>query len=241
MSKGYNMKQTTFRGKIITYDEALRALERFDSEFRASFPDKRWVTYAIKHDDKIYPPKPIMRLVTGLTDVGSGGKPVNSRFEDLGFTVITLEENEIVARDGELVESPESEMAFSLEYDLENSLVANLEQLEQGLRLYNENNMTGQQLDTKVAGRIDLLAIDKNNDLVVIELKAEEADRQVCGQIQAYMGWVKENLAGDRKVRGIIVANDFTIRTVYAAKVVPDLSLKKYQISFKFTDASNPQ
>jgi hypothetical protein len=235
------MKQTTFLGKIITYDDVLRALERFDSEFRASFPDKRWVTYAIKHDDKIYPPKQIMRLVTGLPQVGSGGKPVNSRFEDLGFTIITLDENEIAARGGELIESPEAETAFSLEYDLESSLVSNLEQLEQGLQLYNENNMNGQQFDTKVAGRIDLLAIDKNNDLVVIELKAEEADRQVCGQIQAYMGWAKENLAGNRNVRGIIVANDFTIRAVYAAKVVPGLSLKKYQISFKFTDASSPQ
>jgi hypothetical protein len=231
------MKQTTYRGKTFTDDDVLRAFQRFDNELRSSFPEKRWVTYAIKYEDKLYPPKQIMRLVTGLQNVGSGGKPVNARFEDLGFTVITLDENEIVASDGVSLETEETETAFSLEYDLENSLVANLEQLEEGLRLYNEHGITGQQLDTKVAGRIDLLAIDKNNDLVVIELKAEEADRQVCGQIQAYMGWVKENLAADRRVRGIIVANDFTIRTVYAAKVVPDLKLKKYQISFKFTDA----
>lgn len=91
-------------------------------------------------------------------------------------------------------------------------------------------------MDTKVAGRIDLLAIDAQGDFVVVELKAEEADRQVCGQIQAYMGWVKENLAGDKKVRGIVIANAFTTRAIYAAKVVPNLSLKKYQISFKFAD-----
>ena len=115
--------------------------------------------------------------------------------------------------------------------------VANLEQLETGLRLYTEGGITGQQVDTKVAGRIDLLAVDRNSDLVVLELKAEEADRQVCGQIQAYMGWVKENLAGEKKVRGIIVASDFTVRAIYAAKVVPGLSLKKYQISFRFADA----
>ena len=60
---------------------------------------------------------------------------------------------------------------------------------------------------------------------------------EVCGQIQAYMGWAKDNLAGDKKVRGIIIASDFTVRAVYAAKVVPDLSLKKYQISFRFTGA----
>jgi len=231
------IKQTTFRGKTITDDDVLHALERFDKEFRSSFKDKHWVTYAIKHKDKIYPPKQIMRIATGMTNVGSGGKPVNSRFEDLGFTIITLDENELIAKDNNLVEDTETEIALSLEYDLENSLITNLEQLEKGLQLYRNNGVNGQQFDTKVAGRIDLLAIDANSNFVVIELKADEADRQVCGQIQAYMGWVKENLAGDKKVRGIIIANDFTVRAVYAAKVVPDLSLKKYQINFKFTDA----
>ena len=71
---------------------------------------------------------------------------------------------------------------------------------------------------------------------MVVELKAGEADRQVCGQIQAYMGWVKANLAEQRKVRGIIVANDFTERLKYAVNVVPDLVLKRYQIVFKFSD-----
>lgn len=231
------MKQVSYRGKTITYAQVLDVLERFDHEFRASFPDKSWKTYAIKHNDKIYPPKQVMRLATGMTNVGSGGKPVNSRFEDLGFTIITLDENESVAKDNNLTEDAETEIAFSLEYDLENSLIANLEQLEKGLRLYNENGIMGQQVDAKEAGRIDLMAIDANSNLVVIELKAEEADRQVCGQILAYMGWVKENLASAKNVRGIIVANDFTARARFAAKVVPDLSLKKYQISFRFTDA----
>ena len=49
------------------------------------------------------------------------------------------------------------ETALSLEYDLENSLIANLEQLEKGLT---ENGLVGQQLDAKGAGRIDLLAVD---------------------------------------------------------------------------------
>ncbi|MBI5300517.1 MAG: DUF1016 family protein [Chloroflexi bacterium] len=230
------MDQTSFRGKTFTHDDVLNAMERFDREFRASFPEKRWVTYAIKCNAKIYPPKQIMRLVTGLNDLGSGGRPVNSRFEDLGFTIVILDENESITPDGGQVEDAETEIAFSLEYDLENSLVANLSQIEKGLRLYKERGIVGQQVDAQAAGRIDLLAIDANNDLVVIELKAGEADRQVCGQIQAYMGWVKENLAGEKKVRGIIIANDFTARATYAAKVVPDLNLKKYNISFKFTD-----
>ena len=89
----------------------------------------------------------------------------------------------------------------------------------------------------KAAGRIDLLAVDSQQNLVVVEIKAGDADRQVCGQIQAYMGWVKANLAGQRGVRGIIVAHEFTERAKLAAMVVPDLSLKKYRVNFVFADA----
>lgn len=230
------MKQTTVRGKTISDDDVLHTMERFDKEFRASFPEKRWVTYAVKYNDRLYPPKEILRLATGLSQVGGGGKPVNSRFEELGFTIVTLDENPPVI-DDELTITEEVETAFSLEYDLENSLIANLDQLEKGLRLYQKDGISGQQVDAKAAGRIDTLAIDSNDDLVVIELKAAEADRQVCGQVQAYMGWIKENLAGQKKVRGIVVASDFTERLLYAVKVVPGLILKRYQINFKFTDA----
>jgi len=58
-----------------------------------------------------------------------------------------------------------------------------------------------------------------------------------CGQIQAYMGWVKENLAGSRKVRGIIIAHEFTEKARLASRVVPTLSLKKYRMNFSFVDA----
>jgi RecB family endonuclease NucS len=95
----------------------------------------------------------------------------------------------------------------------------------------------GRQFDAKAAGRIDLLAVDSQHDLVVVELKAGDADRQVCGQIQAYMGWVKANLAGSRNVRGIIVAHEFTERAKLAATVVPSLTLKRYRVNFIFADA----
>lgn len=231
------MNQTSYRGKTFTYDDVIQALDRFDKEFRATFPNKYWVTYAIRHNEKNYPPKQVMRLITGLQKVGKGGKPLNARYEDLGFNVVVLEDDEPTTLDGTFQDELETEIALSLEYDLENSLITNLEQLERGLKLYTDGEITGQQYNTKVAGIIDLLAIDANGNWVVIELKAAEADRQVCGQIQAYMGWVKEELAEGKKVRGIIVANDFTVRAVYAAKVVPDLTLKKYQINFRFTDA----
>jgi RecB family endonuclease NucS len=56
-------------------------------------------------------------------------------------------------------------------------------------------------------GIIDLLALDKNRDFVVIELKAGRAGDSACGQILGYMSWVRKELAGEKKVRGMIVAS----------------------------------
>jgi hypothetical protein len=213
-------------------------MERFDKEIRASFPEKRWVTYAIEHEGRKYPQRAIFRLVTNLDRAPlGGGKLINSKFEDLGFKVTTVDGPPPPVVSPEGADEDAIETALSLEGDLEDSLAANLEQLEKGLKLFQENGLSGEQVDAGLAGRIDLLGIDSKENLVVIELKAGEADRQVCGQIQAYMGWVKEKLAGDRAVRGVIVASEFTDRMKYAVRVVPNLVLKKYQIVFRFSDA----
>lgn len=236
-----DMKQTVYRGRTITYDDAVKAMAQFDKEMRATFPTHKWKTYAVEFNGQIYPPKTILRLITGL-GIAGGGNPINSRFENLGFKMITIPDS-IGQPDAENPQDGDEtseavETALRLEIDLETFLVSNLGQLEKGLKLYEENGLGGQQLNAKPAGIIDLLATDAKGDLVVIELKAGEADRQVCGQITAYMGWVKKNLAGARKVRGIIVANEFTDRLALAAGIVPDLSLKTYSMSFRFGDPS---
>jgi hypothetical protein len=222
-------------GKSFSFDDVVLALSKFDMEYRATFPEGHWVTYAISYMDKVYPPKKIMRLVTGLENVGSGGKPVNSRFEELGFSITLLDETKDM-RTLPPEEQSEYEGTVSLESDLENALVIDLSQIESDLKLFSSNGISGEQYDTKLVGIIDILAIDKNGDYVVIELKANEVDRQVCGQIQAYMAWVKDKLAGSKSVRGIVIAKDFTIRAIYAASIVPHLSLKKYRMKFEISD-----
>lgn len=230
------MREIVFRGKIYTDRDVLKAMEHFDKEVRPSYR-KKFGTYAVVHDGKRYPPKDLFRLITGQENVPSGGDPINSKFESLGFKVITLDETPSMVGNSEGPVEDEEETALSLESDLEDSLVSKLEQLEKGLKLYQENGQIGEQFRAGPAGIIDLLCLDSKGDFVVIELKAGEADRQVCGQIQAYMGWVKQNLAGFRGVRGIIIASDFTDRMKLAVKVVPDLALKRYQIVFSFSDA----
>ena len=207
-------------------------MERFDTEFRDSF--RRWRTYAVKHNGRDYPAKELLRMLVG--DIGnlSGREPTNHYFRDHDFQIGEI---------GDEVRAPEQafeeaiDTSLSLEADLEAALAANLAQLEKGLRLYEADGAAGRQLDAKEARRIDLLAVDPNQNLVVIEVKAGDTDRQVCGQIQAHLGWVKQNLAASRSVKGIIITHDFTERARLAATVVPGLSLEKYRVNFVFADA----
>jgi endonuclease len=52
------------------------------------------------------------------------------------------------------------------------------------------------------------------------------------------MGWVQENIAKGRQVRGMIVANEFNEKLKYAVKPVSMIALKKYDVSFKFANIS---
>jgi hypothetical protein len=223
------MPTTTFRGRSISDADVLDAMTRFDRDERLTFT--RWKTYAIKHAGNQYPPKQILRMVVGEFPKLFGGEPTNRVFRDLGFSVGEVDD---------AIASPETaiedalDTTLHLESDLEGFLVADLEKLESGLRVFTANGARGQQFDAGPAGRIDILATDAQGNFVVIELKAGEADRQVCGQIQAYMGWVQDNLAAGRQVRGILVASAFTDRAKLAASVVPGLSLRAYSVVFKF-------
>lgn len=87
-------------------------------------------------------------------------------------------------------------------------------------------------------GIIDLLALDKAGSFVVIELKAGKAADSVCGQILGYIAWVRKELAVGKKVRGIIVASEFSDRLRYAAEAVGALSLIEYKITFNFSDVT---
>ena len=91
---------------------------------------------------------------------------------------------------------------------------------------------SGRQYPTPI-GNIDLLAVDKaRKEFVIIELKKGRSSDVVIGQILRYMGWIKENLAKDHNVRGIIIVKERDKRLEYALKLMPNADLFKYNVSF---------
>ena len=88
--------------------------------------------------------------------------------------------------------------------------------------------------------RIDVLALDGNGDLVVIELKVNRAYDRVLGQIQHYMGWVRNNIARDsQNVRGIIIASDISNDLRIACSLPSNpVSLREYSLSFSLQEVS---
>lgn len=119
------------------------------------------------------------------------------------------------------------ETTFGLERDLQNALRKNISQLQDGLRI-----VDGGKERSVPSGRIDILAVDSDGTHVVIELKAGEADHYAIAQILMYMGDLHEEAKG--KVRGILVAGDFTARAISASKAVPNIGLKRYGVMFSF-------
>lgn len=129
--------------------------------------------------------------------------------------------------------------SISVEADLRGYLVLNLDSLESGLRLYANQERSGEEYPIEAGRmRIDILARDVKNNYVVIELKAGVADQSTFGQLSAYMGWIKKNLAKDESVRGMIVAYDFDDKIKYAAQSNPNINLKRYILGFKFEETS---
>jgi len=136
-------------------------------------------------------------------------------------------------------EEPEEANEFAYESDLRDFLAKNLSILQHGLRLYEEEGITG--VEFPAGGRyIDILAVTKENDYVVIELKVSRGYDRVVGQLLRYMAWIAKNQAESaQKVRGIIVAREITTDLLLACSKVPDVELFEYQLSVSLKKVSN--
>lgn len=139
----------------------------------------------------------------------------------------------IIAID-ETIEDPS---VFALESHLEDFLVQNWTQTELGKQydIYEDENGNGKQYPTDDKGRIDILAISKDKkELLIVELKRGRASDVVVGQIQRYMGYIKEELAEPNQViKGVIIALDDDLKIKRALSVTQNITFYRYQISFK--------
>lgn len=121
---------------------------------------------------------------------------------------------------------------FAYERDLQNFLAKNIELIEPGMRLYEEEGFQGVEFPAG-GRRIDLLAVDNEERLVVIELKASRAYDRVVGQTARYMAWVQQNMDTVKSVRGIIIAHHITDDLRLAASISKNISLMEYNLKFE--------
>ena len=98
---------------------------------------------------------------------------------------------------------------FTLEYQLRDFIAQNIEAIPlegRKLSLYiDANDRDGVEYPTDV-GRIDILVVDEKGDLVVFELKRARSPDRAIGQLARYMGWVRQTIGREQRVRGVIVA-----------------------------------
>ncbi|MDP1760151.1 MAG: endonuclease NucS, partial [Candidatus Woesebacteria bacterium] len=134
-------------------------------------------------------------------------------------------------------ETVEDPSLFVLEKHLEDFLVQNWHHTELGKHydIYEEDGeKVGQQYPSDT-GPIDILAISKNKkELLVVELKKGRIGSVVVGQIQRYMGYVKDELAEkDQSVRGVIIAFEEDLQITRALSVAPTIDFYTYKIHFE--------
>lgn len=131
----------------------------------------------------------------------------------------------------------EDPVVFALEKHLEEFLVKNWKQTELGKQydIFEDNGeLIGQQYQSDT-GPIDILAQSKDKKtLLVVELKRGRASDNVVGQIQRYMGYIKEEIAEvNQNVKGVIIALEDDLKIRRALSVTSNIEFYRYEVSFK--------
>lgn len=83
-------------------------------------------------------------------------------------------------------------------------------------------------------GRLDILAVDNDNNYYVIELKKDTGYGDVYEQTLRYMDWIENNMAKKpSKVYGIICLSSPDQELVEKVKKHPMLCLYEYGIEYR--------
>jgi len=186
----------------------------------------RWFSSTISRDEM----SESLRNSTGSIGTVSNISRYNDEIESFisgsrPASIITMDET---------IEDPS---IFALEKHLEDFLVQNWHHTELGKHydIYEEDGeMVGQQYPSDT-GPIDILAVSKDKkELLVVELKKGRVSDVVVGQVQRYMGYVKDELAEkNQTVRGVIIAFEDDIKIHRALSVALNIDLYTYKIHFE--------
>jgi len=154
-----------------------------------------------------------------LYDEGSDPRPIYAEGTDTAEEIDSIDEAE------------DDRYEFAYEKDLKNFLARNLHVVRPSMSVYQDGDIGG--VEYPVGGRfIDILAVENDEDLVVIELKVSKGYDRALGQLLRYMAWIKKNLAEpNQRVGGVIVARTVSEDLRLAVSMVSDVELFEYQLS----------
>lgn len=89
------------------------------------------------------------------------------------------------------------------------------------------------------AGRIDLLARNDVGGLVVFEFKRARAADAAIGQLTRYMGYLSAAKPQGQPVAGVIVAPTISDELRYSARMVPNVHLFEFALTFTLKPAQD--
>lgn len=126
---------------------------------------------------------------------------------------------------------------FAMEKYLEEFLVANWGKTELGKKydiFTDDGEVIGEQYQTDT-GPIDILAISKDRKTVlVVELKRGQASDKVVGQIQRYMGYIKDEVLEEgQNLKGLIIGLKPDQGLMRALSMCPNIEFCRYEVDFK--------
>ncbi|OGH91251.1 MAG: hypothetical protein A2534_05145 [Candidatus Magasanikbacteria bacterium RIFOXYD2_FULL_39_9] len=186
----------------------------------------RWFPKAIPRDEM----SEALQYATG--SIGAGAN-VSGFADEIENFISGTRPATIISTD----ETVEDAGIFALEKHLEDFLVQNWKSTELGKKydIYEEGGESVGQQYPSDTGPIDILAISKDKkEILVVELKKGRIGDVVVGQIQRYMGFVKDELVEDDQiVRGVIIAFEDDIKVRRALSVAQNIDFYTYKVSFK--------
>ena len=163
-----------------------------------------------------------------ISYVDDNNKPISNDTLNKDLTEIINYYKQSLSREIKKEDSSIGQGIFWMEKQLEDFIVDNWNETDLGKKY----DLIDQQYKTDV-GIIDILATDKKTKShVVIELKRNQTNDEVLGQIKKYMGWVKVHKK-DENVIGIVVAKQFDKKFYYAMQMEKDVYPLEYEVDFK--------